>query len=452
MKTTKKYAIYIIAIGIPFIIIFAGMNLLMLTNETELIIQIVKNIFVLLILIVYGYYFHECYKNIKLNNILFMVVMTAVILIISFFMTEYDFLYMPILVGVMLTAIVSNKELAIVTHVISVIIIAIVGEMPVIFIVFYIVTGLVVALVISKAKERTKIFFVAIFLAIFNALFYILLSYIFELSFSITSIALAALNAGFSLVIAIGSLPLWETIFQVVTPLKLLEFVHGDNKLLQRLSVEAPGSYHHSIMVANLAERGATSIGANALLAKVAALYHDIGKMKQPMYFIENQNGGGNPHDDIAAEASANIIIEHVAYGVKLGKTYKLPKSVIQIIKQHHGTSLVAYFYHKAQKYDDGIDYDIEKFTYIGAKPQTNEAAIVMLADCVEAYVRSLDEKDRYMERIEDIIDEIIKLKIKDGQLEECDLKIKELPIIGEAFKQVYIGMYHERIKYPTNR
>jgi len=448
---TKKHIIYIGSIGLPIVLAFIGMNIWMLLGETEIGLQIVKNVLVLFMLVIFGFYFYQYHKTVKLNYGLFMTVMSTLILTVCFFMSEQHFLYMPILIGVMLIAIVVDKQLAIVAHIVSVLIIGLVGNLSLIFLFFYGVSGIVVALVIHIAKERTKIFFVAIFLAIFNGLFYTLLCYVLSLEIHMVNILLAALNAAFSLIIAIGSLPLWETAFQVVTPLKLLEFIHADHKLLQRLLAEAPGSYHHSSMVANLAERGATSIGANALLAKVAGLYHDIGKLKQPSYFIENQNGGRNPHDDIAADASAKIIIEHVAYGVKLGKTYKLPKGVIDIIREHHGTSLVAYFYHKAQKYKDGIAYDSALFTYLGPKPQTNESAIVMLADCVEAYVRSLDEKERHIERIEGIIDEIIQLKIKDGQLDACDLKIKELPTIGKAFKEVYTGMYHERIKYPTN-
>ena len=157
-------------------------------------------------------------------------------------------------------------------------------------------------------------------------------------------------------------------------------------------------------MVANLAETATADIGGNALLARTGALYHDVGKLKQPEYFTENQNGT-NPHDDLAPDASATIIISHVDFGVKMAKEYKLPKSVIDIIRQHQGDALVKYFYHKAKDHSDGFEIDDDAFRYDGPKPQTNEAAIVMLADCVEAYIRGLDEVEREMS----VIDESIK-------------------------------------------
>lgn len=436
---------------IPIILMGIFMNVIMMKSATPLPMLLVKDLVILILMSIYGYYLFIYHRKLAFNKLLFLVVTNALMLTICVTIAGVDYLFMPIMVGAMFIAIVIDRQLAIMTHVVSVVLIGMIGQMPVIFFVFYITVGIVAALLVVMAKERNKIFLVAAVVSVFNGLFYNVVAYIMLKPFSLTETMTAAGNGAFTIILVVGSLPLWETIFQVVTPLKLLEFVNTDHKLLQRLLLEAPGTYHHSQMVSNLAERAATHIGADALLARTGALYHDIGKLKEPIYYIENQDGGPNAHDEISADASARIIIEHVSYGSKLGREHKLPKAVIDIICQHHGTSLVGFFYHKAQQYDDGVNYDEAMFRYDGPKPQTNEAAIVMLADCVEAYVRSLDESNRNLNRIKGVIQEVIEGKLKEGQLEASDLKVKELPIIADAFIQVYNGMYHERVKYPTN-
>lgn len=428
------------------------MNILMVAREMPITIIIVKNILVLVLMCVYAYYIYLYHNNLVFNKLLFLIMTNTSMLILVLYLSDKHMLYMPMLIAVMLIAIIIDQRLAIMTHLVNVCIVGIIGQQELIFFVYYIIVGVLTALIIVKAKERTKIFYIAIIISGFSAIFYNIVSYALKIDFSALDTLLAALNGIITVILVVGSLPLWETIFQVVTPLKLLELVNSDNILLQRLLAEAPGSYHHSRMVSNLSERAASMVGADPLLARTGALYHDIGKLKEPMYFIENQDGKHNPHDDISAEASAEIIIEHVHYGVKLAKENKLPKTIVDIVQQHHGTSLVSYFYHKAQEYDDGIDYDAKQFRYAGPRPQSKEAAIVMFADCVEAYVRSLEESQRTLERIKEIITEIMNQKYMEHQLDECDLQLKSIPIIAEAFAQVYNGMYHERVKYPTNR
>lgn len=257
----------------------------------------------------------------------------------------------------------------------------------------------------------------------------------------------AAYAAGSGLlggVLAIGTLPVWEAVFRVSTPAKLIELSDPNNPLLKRLTVEAPGTYHHSILTANLAEAGADAVGANALLCRVGAYYHDAGKLKNPEYFKENQKQD-NLHDNLDPRESAKIITEHLTYGMELARKYKLPKDVQRIMAQHHGDSIVVFFFHKAQ--EAGINTDDPVFRYKGAKPSTKESAVVMLADCVEAAVRSLDEPDR--EQVKEMVSNIIRGKYNEGQFDECPIGRRDLNALAKAFIGVYDGAFHERIKYP---
>jgi hypothetical protein len=258
-------------------------------------------------------------------------------------------------------------------------------------------------------------------------------------------------NAGLSVVLALGSFAVLGNVFGIMTVFQLLELANPSNRLLRRLLLETPGTYHHSVMVGNLAERAAETIGADPLLARVAAYYHDIGKMKNPLAFIENQAGAHNIHDDLSAETSARIIAAHIRDGIDLGYEYGLPVQVIGFIPQHHGTSVMSYFHGKALRELGGREdvVDEKTFRYPGPKPQSREAAILMLADGVEASVRSLDEKDE--ESIRAMVDRIVDARVEDGQLDDAELTLKNIAEIKDAFVGQLLGMYHSRIKYPDN-
>ncbi|HEX2141298.1 MAG TPA: HDIG domain-containing protein [Candidatus Limnocylindria bacterium] len=260
-----------------------------------------------------------------------------------------------------------------------------------------------------------------------------------------------AVNAGLSVVLAVGSFAVIGNLFGIMTVFQLLELANPSNRLLRRLLLETPGTYHHSVMVGNLAERAAETIGADPLLARVAAYYHDIGKMKNPLAFIENQAGARNIHDDLTAEVSARIIASHIRDGIDLAYEHALPVQVIGFIPQHHGTSVMSYFYGKALREVGGQDDMVSKDTYRypGPKPQSREAAILMLADGVEASVRSLDDKDE--PAIRAMVDRIVDARVEDGQLDDAELTLKNIAQIKEAFVQQLLGMYHSRIKYPDN-
>lgn len=264
-------------------------------------------------------------------------------------------------------------------------------------------------------------------------------------------LAAGSVNAALAVFLAVGSFAVLGNLFGIMTVFQLLELANPSSRLLRRLLMETPGTYHHSVMVGNLAERAAETIGADPLLARVAAYYHDIGKMKNPLAFIENQAGAHNIHDDLTPESSARIIAGHVRDGIDLGYEYGLPVQIIGFIPQHHGTSVMSYFYGKALRELGGDEEAAsrDRYRYPGPKPQSREAAILMLADGVEASVRSLEEKDEVSIRA--MVNRIVDARVEDGQLDEAELTLRNLTQIKEAFVQQLLGMYHTRIQYPDN-
>ncbi|WP_048600317.1 HD family phosphohydrolase [Rubeoparvulum massiliense] len=258
------------------------------------------------------------------------------------------------------------------------------------------------------------------------------------------------LASGFiSSVLAMGIMPFFETIFGILSDVKLIELSNPNHPLLRKLLLETPGTYHHSVMVGNLAEAAAEAIQANGLLARVGSYYHDVGKMKRPRFFIENQMGGENPHDKISPSLSKTIIIAHPYDGVEMLKEYRIPKAIQDIAEQHHGTTLLRYFYHKAKEQSEQPIQESD-FRYPGPKAQFKEAAIVGIADSVEAAVRSLSKPTP--EKIELIVHKIVKDRLEDGQFDECHLTLKELDIITKTILQTLHGTFHSRIEYPDEK
>lgn len=247
--------------------------------------------------------------------------------------------------------------------------------------------------------------------------------------------------------IAVGFQPVFEAAFNLATPSKLLELANPNQPLLRRLLIEAPGTYHHAIIVANLSEAAAERIGANPLLARTGAYFHDIGKLKRPLYFKENQRGD-NPHDRTDPYVSAAIVTAHTSDGLALAQKFHLPPEIQRIIVEHHGDTPVMYFYHKALQQADGKPVDIKDFRYGGTRPSTKESAIVMLADTIEAAVRSMP--DPTPQAIQRFIERLVRGKIEDGQLSNSPLSLLDIDGICEAFSAVLSGVFHERIEYPT--
>ena len=248
-------------------------------------------------------------------------------------------------------------------------------------------------------------------------------------------------------VLCIAFDPIVETAFHLATPAKLLELSNPNHPLLRRLLIEASGTYHHSIIVANLAEAAAEAVGGNPLLARAGAYFHDIGKLKRPLYFKENQIGE-NPHEHTNPYVSAAIVTAHTRDGLTMAQQYHLPQEIQDIIVEHHGDTPVMYFYHKALEQAGGQAVDIADFRYDGRRPQSKESAIIMLADTVEAAVRSMP--DPTPKAINDFIARLVRGKLDDGQLDEAPLTLRDVTRICSAFATVLNGVFHERIEYPS--
>jgi putative nucleotidyltransferase with HDIG domain len=263
----------------------------------------------------------------------------------------------------------------------------------------------------------------------------------------LSSAGWGALNALIAVPVAMALLPLAEEFTGIDTYLRLLEWSDLNRPLMQRLSLEAPGTYAHTIAIANLAEAAANAIGANGLLARVGAYYHDIGKLKKPQYFVENQPKGRNPHDKLKPSTSAQIIRNHVREGLELAEEYRVPRAIRDFITEHHGTGAISYFLEKARE-RDGAVHNANEFAYPGPLPQSPETAIVMLADGVEAATKVLQEPTP--EKIREVIDHIVRMRVEAGQLREAPLTLRQIEVIKEQFARVLIGMYHSRIDYPT--
>ncbi|HXG40856.1 MAG TPA: HDIG domain-containing protein, partial [Candidatus Limnocylindrales bacterium] len=331
----------------------------------------------------------------------------------------------------------------------------------------YVLLGGLAGIVGVRRGDRLAVFVQAgIAVAIVNALVVATFSLLGErdLRGVLELVGASALSAGGAAVATVGSFAVLGNLFGILTVFQLLELANPSHPLLRRLLIETPGTYHHSLMVGNLAERAAEAIGADPLLARVAAYYHDIGKLANPLAFIENQAGGENVHDQLPPEVSVQILKQHVADGIDIAYRNGLPKSLIAFIPQHHGTALMSYFYARARetaaepfgglgtpegrKAADAVDP--ATFRHAGPKPQTKEAAIIMLADSVEASVRSLASRDEAAIRA--MVGRIIEERVADRQFDECDLTLRDLERIEEAFVSQLLGMYHQRIAYPQNK
>jgi cyclic-di-AMP phosphodiesterase PgpH len=331
----------------------------------------------------------------------------------------------------------------------------------------YVFLGGMAGIVTVRRGDRLQVFVQAgIAVAVVNALVVSVFSLLGERDIRGVLelwLASAASGAG-SAVAAAGSFAVLGSLFGILTVFQLLELANPSQPLLRRLLVETPGTYHHSLMVGNLAERAAEAIGADPLLTRVAAYYHDIGKLANPLAFIENQGGSDNIHDQLDPETSAQVLKQHVADGIDIAYKARLPKALIAFIPQHHGTAIMSYFYARA-KDQAALPYggtataegqkaaaavDDRKFRHAGPKPQTREAALIMLADGVEASVRSLSSRDE--PAIRAMVGRIIDERVADNQFDECELTLRDMQLIREAFVGQLLGMYHTRIEYPQNK
>ncbi len=353
----------------------------------------------------------------------------------------------PMLVGLL----ISSGEIIWIYTLFSAVTLSFMADMNFPFFIVTAIGGIVAARSIHGYKKRNDIYWSGLHTGWVNALGIAFLYGAYApreidlLPFLLWVVPAGCISGILSSLIAMMTAPLLESLFNYTTDIKLLELSNLNHPLLKEMIVQAPGTYHHSLVVGNMVEGAAEKIGANPLLAKVMSYYHDIGKIAHSNYFIENQRSGNNPHDHLSPNMSKTILIAHVKDGVELGMKYKLGKPIIDGILQHHGTTLISFFYNKA--IENGATVAEEDFRYPGPKPQFREAALCMLADSIEAAARSLDEPTPL--RLRNIVRNIIQRKFMDGQLDECNLTLRDLSIIESAFIYVLIGIYHQRIDYP---
>ncbi|NLV22121.1 MAG: HDIG domain-containing protein [Syntrophomonadaceae bacterium] len=357
----------------------------------------------------------------------------------------------PVAAGSMLIAILINGKLAYFMTVIMALYVGMLfGGNQLAYVIVAMVSGTIGVFRVSGLSQTSDLARSGIYLAGANITTIVTMSLLagkFSLNLAVLAIIIGTVSGLLSAILMIGFLPYLESAFSITSMIRLLELSNPNQYLLRRLLLEAPGTYHHSLMVGNLAEAAAETIGANALLVRVGAYYHDIGKTKRPEYFVENQQGGIDPHAKIAPALSALIITSHVKEGLEMARDKHLPQPIMEFIAGHHGTSLTKYFYGRALEEDGGEHTNEENFRYEGPKPQSKEVALVMLADATEAAVRSIPDPTN--EKIRDMVRKIIRDKLNDGQLEECDLTFRDLDIITATFVRVLEGVYHRRIEYP---
>jgi len=367
-------------------------------------------------------------------------------------------------VGILVTVLLDAEAAILVTAAVALVAGAVNGSLE---LTAYVFLGGLAGILLIRRGDRLQLFVQAgagVFVA--QALVIVAFSLLGERDTTgiVQLIGSAALAAGGAAVAAVGSFAVLGSLFGILTVFQLLELANPSQPLLRRLLIETPGTYHHALMVGNLAERAAEVIGADPLLTRVAAYYHDIGKLANPAAFIENQAGGENVHDQLDPEDSAAIVKQHVADGIDLAYENRLPKALIAFIPQHHGTAVMGYFHARAREQaaapfgglttEEGRRaadaVDAARFRHAGPRPQSREAALIMLADGVEASVRSLDSHDE--PAIRAMVSWIITERMEDGQFDECDLTLRDIDRIEDAFVAQLLGMYHHRIAYPQNK
>lgn len=410
-------------------------------------------VFVLVSIYLYKFV-NNVYTNPKMLLLLgLVVIITLLVTVLAAYFSGY---WIPVAMGVILITVIFGYRLAVLMTLVFALLAGFVTGGELSYVLVSLTGGLAAVYAVSRVSQRGDLAKAGLYVAGTNAAT-IMAQFLFLGNLSLESGIIKelgyALAAGtgsglLSSIIAIGLLPYLESAFGVTTSITLLELSNPNHPLLRRLQTTAPGTYYHSMMVCNLAEAAAEAVNADPLLTRIGAYYHDIGKLKRPYFFTENQLSGQNPHDKISPNLSAMIIRLHVKDGLELARKHRLPAVIEDIIRQHHGTGLIFYFYQQAlESCGDQDQVSAEKFRYEGPLPQTKEAAIIMLADSIEAGVRSLSKP--VGNRVEGLIRRIIKEKLNNGQMDESDLTLKELDQIGDAFVKIMAGIYHARVEYP---
>lgn len=414
---------------------------------------LIAGVFLLLLSIfgVFYIYLNKFYHDLILKDrsrMTILVLLFTFTVLLAIFVAPVSPYVIPVSMMTMTIALLTDRRLAITSTIFFVLVAAFGTEFNTLQMGMYLINGYIGALGMLKITKRADIMRTGLYVSIVNLVLigaYNLMIHQFNVQ-GIVDMGLGFANGIISAIITLGTLVIWEYAFDIVTPIMLMELANPNNPLLKKLMNNAPGTYHHSIVVGNLAESAAEKIGANALLVRVGAYYHDIGKSLSPAYFTENQMGGANPHDYISPEKSVQIIKNHVTKGYEMAKDNNIPKEVRNFILTHHGDSTIDFFLHKAMENNENPEP--EKFRYEAKKPGTKEEGILMLADSVEAAVRSIQgiNEEKIMERV----NFIFKKKLDEGMLNECDLSLREILIIKKVFVKILNSVYHQRVEYPT--
>jgi putative nucleotidyltransferase with HDIG domain len=415
----------------------------------------VFSLLLMAICLIYIYFFKK--EMIKKERHLYLMALVSVVVLavakaISLLNLDWLAYLVPLSFAGIVLSFLSEPQLAwVVTSLLS-LMVGLIFDFSLTLTVFYFINGTAAIYLMFNLTQRKEMIRRGLYLSGINFFTVASLGFLFGIK-RLSTLFLYALIAGFNGILATalanGFLPFFEHLFSLTSPMSLLELANPNLPLLKRLLIEAPGTYHHSILVGNLAEAAADAIGADSLLVRVGAYYHDVGKLRRPYFFVENQITNDNPHEKLEPSLSTLIITSHVRDGVELARSYGVPSSVTDIIEQHHGTDLIRYFYQQASEKVQEEKESVEKtdFSYSGPKPQTKEAALVMLADAVEAAARAIGQPSSA--RLEALVNKILKERLENGQLDETNLTLRDLDKIKDAFLKVLGGIFHHRIKYP---
>jgi len=420
---------------------------------------------VFIVLFLFGFYIYKFntkifndLKKLFLNSLI-VVVFAAIIRLLTFLSSVHlelwNYLF-PVIAASMLCTIIFDSRIGIMMTICLSVFSGIATDFDFSIILVYMLGGIFATYLVSNVSQRSEVMKAGFISALILGFLFLIVNLIGgEVQTIALYTMLGVLNGIVCTVMTIGLLPFIESTLRIVTAMSLLELSHTDQPLLEKLLISAPGTYNHSLLVGHLAESSAKAIGADPLLVKVAALYHDLGKMKRSEYFYENQVGIENIHDRLNPSMSRNVIANHIKDGIEIAIKNKIPEEVIEIISQHHGNSLITYFYKKQKdmesaKASNGAVEGLKgHFRYPTKKPQSKEAAILMLADSAEAAVRSID--DATPKKIEQMVNDIVEERLKDGQLDDADIKIKEINIVKSTLVEGLISIYHSRISYPES-
>lgn len=424
-------------------------------SKSDWYIYISLGVMILLIMILQWLYLYKYHKELfnDVSKLILISILNCVSLVLARTLNIISPFLIPFACIPMLFTLLMNYEASLCINLLNCIFISTVVGFNIQITLLAVINTVVGSIILKKMQQRNDILYSTLYISIINIIFTASSGFLLSNNASdiIKNTSFSLASSILSGILTIGFLPFFESTFDIVTTIKLLELSNPNNPLLKRLLLEAPGTYHHSILVGNLAEMASEAVGGNTVLARVASYYHDVGKIKRPYFFKENQIGTDNPHNKITPNLSTLIITSHVKDGIELAKEYKIPKAIQDIIEQHHGTTLVKYFYVTAKNSSEKPEeVKKEDFMYDGPIPETKEAGIIMLADSVEASVRSISEPTNG--KIEEMVNDIIKARLNEGQLDNCDLTLKDLEKIRKAFLKVLTGIYHKRIEYPKDK